>query len=71
MLREQVVAIRAGAAAIVAQADAILAAIAPSGAPAGPSGMCQHPRESRRAAPRMGHPEAWICERCDTEGEGD
>ena len=70
MLREQVAAIRASAAAQVAMADAILRAldapVAPT--PSGPT-SCEHPIEVRIATARMGAPNAWRCE-CGVEGEG-
>ena len=71
MLREQVIAIRAGAAAQVAMADAILAALDGAASPpaAPPGGVCAHPAETRMAVPRMGAPEAWRCA-CGAEGEG-
>ena len=69
MLREQVLAIRAGAAAQVAMADAILRAM--DGAPPPPRAgeACAHPSEQRMAVPRMGAPEAWRCMTCGAEGE--
>ena len=68
MLREQIVAIRAGAAAQVAMADAILKALdaAPSPGPI-PDG-CEHPPGHRTPVPRMGAPEAWRCA-CGAEGD--
>ena len=71
MLREQVIAIRAGAAAQVAMADAIIAALdgaAPPAARQTPDG-CEHQSEQRMATPRMGAPNAWHCA-CGAEGEG-
>ena len=53
MLREQIVAIRAGAAAQVAMADAILAALDGAAPPAArriPDG-CEHQPEQRMATP--------------------
>ena len=71
MLREQIAAIRAGAAAQVAMADAILRALDGAGlAAASPVGAaCAHAPEQRMAVPRMGAPEAWRCA-CGAEGEG-
>ena len=68
MLREQIVAIRAGAAAQVAMADAILRAMEPAPQSAPPS-VCAHPAEQRISASRMGAPDAWRCA-CGAEGEG-
>ena len=68
MLREQVLAIRAGAAAQVAMADAILAALDAPVPPRGPSEACAHPSEQRMAVPIMGAPEAWRCA-CGAEGD--
>ena len=69
MLREQVIAIRAGAAAQVAMADAILAALDGAAPPPATSGSCAHPAEARMAVPRMGAPNAWYCA-CGAEWEG-
>ena len=69
MLREQIVAIRAGAAAQVAMADAILRALDAPAAVAVPmaGGACGHAPERRQMTPRMGAPGAWRCE-CGKEG---
>ena len=67
MLREQVQAIRASAAAQVAMADAILRALE-GDRPAAPAGECRHPVESRTAVPRMGIPDAWLCQ-CGASGD--
>ena len=71
MLREQIVAIRAGAAAQVAMADAILRALDSAGPTAASlaNAACTHAPEQRMAVPRMGAPEAWRC-MCGAEGEG-
>ena len=66
MLREQVLAIRAGAAAQVAMADAIRAAM--NGSAGQPPGECQHPPEKRQKAARMGVPDAWVCA-CGAQGD--
>ena len=69
MLREQVLAIRAGAAAQVAMADAILRALdAPAQAQPTGAALCEHPPEARMAAARMGAPDAWRCA-CGQEGD--
>ena len=68
MLREQVIAIRAGAAAQVAMADAILHALDSGPAPQRTGEPCAHPSEQRMPVPRMGAPEAWRCA-CGAEGE--
>ena len=61
LLRQQLITMRENAKAVVATADAILAAMQ---APA----ECQHPQKQSRA--RMGHHEAWYCPDCKAEGEG-
>ena len=68
MLREQIVAIRAGAAAQVAMADAILKAldVVPPSGPI-PDG-CEHQESIRLAVPRMGAPNGWRCA-CGAEGD--
>ena len=73
VLWAQMAAIREGAKAIVAQADAVLAALVPApiaepvvravGEP------CSHPAAGRLAAHRMGAPTAWVCGACGTEGD--
>ena len=75
MLRQQIVAIRAGAAAIVAQADVILAALSPAASEV-PTPLveqddapCRHDPSKRLAVPRMGQPAAWMCAGCGVEGD--
>ena len=71
-MRTQLTAMRAGAAAIGAQADALLEAMgtAPDepavGAipPLTPLSPCPHPAASRLSAPRMGALNAWLCVAC-------
>ena len=67
MLREQIVAIRAGAAAQVAMADAILRALDAPPTVEALGAACAHPLERRLPTPRMGAPEAWRCA-CGEEG---
>lgn len=67
MLAAQVVAIRASAAAIVAQCDALLTAVAAVTSVPPQDGVCQHPPGRRLAVARMGAPLAWRCE-CGAEG---
>ena len=68
MLRAQIVAIRAGAAAQVAMADAILKALDPKQPSPIAGAICDHAPERRIPTPRMGAPGAWRCE-CGQEGE--
>ena len=76
-LRAQLEAIRAGALAQAAMAEALLASMTP--VPAEPeekaraltaAGACAHPAERRISAARMGAPGAWHCDACGYEGEG-
>ncbi len=62
-MQAQVLAIRASAAAIVAQCDALLLAAAPA-----EEGPCAHPEERRTSVPRMGAPGAWVCA-CGEQGD--
>jgi len=60
ILTPLLIALREQCRATIAVIDAALAQpepIAPSG--------CQHPPEARRAAPRMGAPNAYICTACN------
>ena len=64
LLRHQIIAMRENARAVMATADAILAAI--SEAPvsmviAALSGPCRHDPAQRLPVPRMGQPDAWLC----------
>ena len=67
MTAAQLRAIRENARAIMAMTDALLATLEPTTAHA--DGPCQHPKEQRLAAPRMGAPDAWMCAGCGAEGE--
>ena len=69
MLAAQLTAIRAGAAAIAAQCDALLDALAPPALAPGVEGPCAHSPERRTPAARMGAPGAWTCA-CGEEGDG-
>lgn len=64
VVEAHVQAMRAAAAAMIAQCDAMLAVIAATAAETGP---CEHPQ--RAAAPRMGAPRAWLCQTCGAQGE--
>lgn len=66
MLTAQIAAIRASAAAIAAQCDALLAAL-PAPMTGARDAGCQHPPERRTSAARMGAPDAWRCD-CGAEG---
>jgi len=66
MLREQLLAVRAQAAATVATVDAILAGLVEP--PESGGGPCRHPEGSRIEAPRMGAPGGWKCGVCGHEG---
>lgn len=66
VVRTQIVAIRDAAKAIESMASAMLAAL--EGTELHRNGECSHPPELRRQAPRMGAPEAWVCE-CGAEGD--
>lgn len=69
MIAAQIAAIRASAVAVVAQCDALLAALpAPAPAPPVPGASCAHPPELRLASERMGAANAWVCSGCGHEG---
>lgn len=69
LLRSQIVAMRAGAKAIVAQAEAILTAMEPEALERQqPDAPCRHEPAKRMATPRMGAPDAWRCA-CGAEGD--
>ena len=65
---ERVAAMRSLAADLVAEADAILAAVDRTWSPADDG--CQHPPIRRVSAARMGEPDAWVCGACGAEGVG-
>ena len=67
IFRAQVAAIRASAAAIVAQCDALLAGLAPA---ASAPGACAHPADARVRRMSGGASDAWACGACGAEGEG-
>ncbi len=64
MTRVQLLAVRASAAAIVAQCDAALEAQTSSPV----EGPCAHPPGRRTEVPRMGAPGAWVCA-CGEQGD--
>lgn len=71
-LRQQLIALRAGIVAQLAQVDATLALLgdaAPEQPPAPASSECRHTR--RLSATTMGHPTAWVCATpgCSAGGE--
>ena len=65
---ERVAAMRSLAADLVAEADAILAAVDRTWAPADES--CVHPPARRVSVASMGAPERWLCGACGVEGTG-
>ena len=66
-LAAQIAAIRASAAAIAAQCDALLDGVLPPPGAAGTEVACAHALERRTPVPRMGASEAWVCA-CGVEG---
>lgn len=71
LLRTQLVAIRESARALVAQADAILAALDGAAVDRGRTGfVCPHPAAQRISAPAMGTPARVICGVCEMEVAG-
>ncbi len=68
LLHQQIVSMRASAHAVVATADAILAAMGETAPAIAPGTPCDHPMSQRTPAPRMGAPDAWRCA-CGQEGE--
>lgn len=72
VLRAQLLALRAGAQALAAQADALLIALEPpafSPTIASVTGPCRHPATQRLPAGRMGAPGAWLCAACGHESD--
>ena len=70
MLTAQIAAIRASAAATVAQCDALLQVLAShhdERAARTAREPCQHPLDQRTLSPRMGATGAWVCA-CGAEG---
>ena len=68
--QEQIEALQATAAALMAQCQAILPAqpeTPPSAPPAPADSACLHP--NREKAPVMGNPYAWYCPDCHEQGD--
>lgn len=71
ILKQQLIAARETAKALVLSIDAALAGIdVRQESPPEASGPCQHPTNHRIPIPAMGREGAWKCGLCDHEGGG-
>ena len=66
LLRTQIESMRANAAAIVANCDALLEHLGPDEMP----GVCRHPKEARLDTTTMGEPPSYRCTVCGQDVTG-